>query len=267
MGCCAERRVVTAEERLICYEEALGFNASKASQITQLSRKFSKNSKICLEQFLVMSQELMIPKNSLASEFLFLFFDEEKQEFDSQVLTTLGILLASGELEEKVELLFRNYDTNCEGFLNTNQVRLMVNHIIYIATDKMCEYTYKKTSITEKYLISEYKSELLKSKSLISFVYINNLIGNFITVSKSDFIKGFFENDNETLLNLHRIRTIGTMAARNMVKLSKKVNKVIEDSLDYDKSFTSQLSIKIRGNGKKKDIKRFKSTSDIREFL
>lgn len=267
MGCCAERRVITAEDRLICYEEALGFKGLTALQINQLSRKFSKDSKICLEQFLVMSKELKIKNNSLASEFLFLFFDEEKKEFDSQVLTTLGILLASGELKEKVELLFKNYDINFEGSLNTSEARLMVNNILYIAIDKMCEYTYKKTPDTEKYLISEYMSELVKSKSLISYVYINNLIGNFIAIGQSEFIQTFFENENEALLNLHKIRTIGRMAARNMVKLSKQVNKVIEDNLKNNKSLARQLSIEISGNGRKKDLKRFKSTSDVGEYF
>lgn len=264
MGCCVERRVNNSEDKLVCFEDAIGFNCLNMAQIDRLHHKYCQKRKISFAEFLNLCQELSVKENSLASEFLLMFFDKENENFNTQVLITLAILLGSGDLTEKAEILFRNYDEGNQGYLSLAQIRLMVNHILEIAIDKMCDYAYQKSSKSDKIHISEYKLELIKSKAITSYIYIENLTEDSQEVYLSEFKVKIFDKNNEALFSLHKIRTVGKEGAKLMMKLNNKAKKIVEKSLDSNTKLLRQLSIKVEKRNHRSELKRFKSTSDAK---
>jgi Ca2+-binding EF-hand superfamily protein len=255
MGCCAERQKMDIEDKLVNFEHALGFKHLTALDIDRLSHKFSRDFKMTMAQFKVMCQELKINTNSLLYEFLMIFANRDKEDFDIQMLTTLGILLASGTEQEKINLLFRNYDKDTSGNLQETELRQMMRDIIDIAIEKFCVYAGKKIHENDQLRLEEYRAELVKGKVLMINVYTKNFITDKESIEFQEFFCKFNDSDNSVLLNLHRIRTIGRSIVENYKKLAEKVNIIVENNIQIDTKLARKLSMRMSGNARKKGRK------------
>ena len=243
------------EDKLVNFEHALGFKHLTALDIDRLSHKFSRDFKMTMAQFKVMCQELKINTNSLLYEFLMIFLNREKEDFDIQMLTTLGILLASGTEQEKISLLFRNYDKDTSGTLQETELRQMMRDIIEIAIEKICIYASKKIHEHDQLRLEEYRAELVKGKILMINVYTKNFITDKASIEFQEFFCKFNDSDNSVLLNLHRIRTIGRSIVENYKKLAEKVNIIVENNIQIDTQLARRLSMRMSGNFRKKGRK------------
>jgi Ca2+-binding EF-hand superfamily protein len=255
MGCCAERPKINIEEKLENFEHALGFKKLTATDIDSLSHKFSRDFRVSMAQFKMMCKELHIESNSLLYEFLMIFFSRENECFDTQILTTLGILLASGSEQEKINLLFRNYDKDTSGALQEEEMRQMVRDVVEIAIDKMCLYASKKIEESLQVRLEEHRAELVKGKILMVNLYTKNFIADREKIDFFQFSEKFNESDNAVLLSTHKIRTIGRSIIESYQKLAEKVNLVVEQNIKIDTWIARKLSLRMSGKANKKQKK------------
>ena len=171
------------EEKVVAkVEKNLAFSQKVSKEFIKCLKSEALNNALSAPQLKRAFFELKIPDSEMnnpdSRTFVLLAnFKNEKKLYDLQKLTLLGVLLGKGDLQEKAEWLFKQYDLDASGMLDKSEVTNMLNALLEVS----CEILPKASVGSSAELISkescnEYVSSLQAGKdSLISSV-INELM-------------------------------------------------------------------------------------------
>lgn len=201
MGCAHGFQYGREESLVQDFEDSLNFSSTKSRDFDIYFYKHSKNFKLTEKQFLAVMEELNIDVTESISrpsktKLLFEKFIQDEL-YDKRAMASLGIMLGKGSLEDKVKILFLNYDIEISDTLDPKEIKVMITDILEIAlvhipkTAKACLGDSSLSSSLKKYCykLNRYKSELAD-------YYQKLLIKDYnIEIKLEDFVS-MFENEN-----------------------------------------------------------------------
>lgn len=252
MGCCSSRNSMSIEDHLILFESTFKFDSIPVTDFDFLSHKFSRNLKISNQQFPVLCKGLKIESKSPGHEFLQSLYDEKSKTYDAKILTTLGILYGCGRDDEKLKLLFKNYDEDFSSELDKEEIHSMINHILTVSIDFVFTYARSKIPESRVFELNEYFGELSNSKRIMVSVYTANLMKDSNLITLNSFLEEFKDYSLSVLLSPKKIRTIGKDMIKNLLILAKKVNFVVENEIKINTAIARRLSLRVSKKLRKK---------------
>ena len=240
MGCCGSRKLSTAkvESLLINVEKSLTLALYTCKEIDRIMHRHSFNLKISQTQFSVICKDLKIEQKSDTYNLLQLFYKPSEFHYSAIELSSLGILLGIGSKEEKIELLFQNYDEDTSNELETEEIINMLNHLMTISFGYLLTHASRVLKDYEIEII-EFKQSLLRVKTTMISFFQGEILGEDIkTMNSTQFTAVFEKPELLCLLNPHELRkntrqvTEMISATANMVEQAmenpEKMNLALE---------------------------------------
>ncbi|OMJ91072.1 hypothetical protein SteCoe_6430 [Stentor coeruleus] len=214
MGCAYGFQYGHEESLIQDFEDSLNFSSILSKDFDIYFYKHCKNFKLTEKQFVAVMEELNIditesisrPSNN---KLLFEKFIQDEL-YDKRAMASLGIMLGKGSLEEKVKILFLNYDIEISDSLDPKEIKVMITDILEIAlvhipkTAKTCINNINESKSLKKYCfkLNKYKAELAE-------YYKKLLIKDYNVEIKVDDFVAMFENENiRALLYPSRLRAM-----------------------------------------------------------
>lgn len=259
MGCCNSNRksLLEIEDQLEMIESKLKFKNLLAKDIDKCLHKYSKNLKISETQFLAIVKHLNLDVKSEGYKFIQLFYNKIERFYSVIHLSTIVTLYSKENDDEKINLLFRNYDLNTSGFLERSEVEDMINDITSIGFIYICNYAISKSDDSYAGMITEYKSDLLKIRFSIVGLLIESIMGKVAQkISMDDFKNAFNDKTNKYLLEPCKLRNYARNISEKVVKTMEIINKNSSDGVDLIQEFSGYKGIK---NSRKPQKRRIKS--------
>lgn len=227
MGCTNSREILRESEiesLILSNSEKLGLFHYKSEFLDRVIHRNSKDLKMSEAQLTHMLKSLkLVPSNSNIQSFFKFFYSEKHNVYNSQKLSTLGILLGKSSYKEKLFLLFQNYDVDFTDTLTKDEVLTMIDHIYYITCHCLPVFSLQFYEDEKKEAIYKYKNKLNIVGNGISKFYANwvfedykeNVIGykEFENIMCGENLRGIFEAECFRRKTLDVCRTIRRAAA------------------------------------------------------
>lgn len=230
MGCTNSKEFLTAEkeESIIReFENDLGFGEIKVCTIPNI---FKGNSKCGLMTKMQLEYACSQAKVNLMSYDTFLshFFDGNR--FIAKKLICLGILLGQGDTNEKISLLYENYDSSRHGFMPKSAIEEIITDIIEISCIKIPAHVLKFNKLNSH--LRRYTTKL--SITVSSMISHHNYIfaSSFDRITIEEF-RDILKNDR--LLHLLNSRLIRIFAMQMFYNLTRPAEKAIPNIIEVKK--------------------------------
>ena len=119
----------------------------------------------------------------------------------------MGVLLGTGELEDKATCLFEHCDDDFTGKISASAFRSLLNDILAVSTDAipLCAVGKGENMVSQDEMTT-YNSTLSKAKNSASEAIMKKLFGSAQEVTKDAFINAAKEGDAVSLLSSHGVR-------------------------------------------------------------
>jgi hypothetical protein len=256
MGCCANRNLnLGIEEKLCAIEKNLNFSRTTAHEIDRISHRYSTDLVISAQQFIALCKELKLEENSLTHEFLTLFFKNEINGYPVQTITVLGILLASGKFSDKISLLFSNYDVDSSGFLEVEEIKLMVFEITAISLSFIPHFASKKLSYPDLDELEKWRNDLASIRGCMNSYFANIILEDLKRINSEQFKRAFEKDELSCLMSTHELRMASQKVLRTVKETAELVDRVLKDPESLEKSLVRQISLKLQNRKRRKNIK------------
>ena len=179
MGCCRTRNLSkdSGIESLISLSEAkLDFQNYSSVYLDRLIYRNSTHMKMSEQQFSRFFESLKkIESKDQVKDFFRLFYNIKEKTYKTRLISTFGILMGQGSFDEKVSLIFDNYDDEYTRILSKEKIQKMIHDIFYISCFCLPAFAARKSLINIKFEIEQYKQKLGIMKNGICN-YLVNLI-------------------------------------------------------------------------------------------
>ena len=212
MGCYESRIGMTEEEFcIIINQRFLGYAHHTARQIEFCFKRFSRNGRLNSTQFSEACKHLQInvaglstPDSSIAKVYAKL---KSGEDYLCQKLVAMGLLLGTGELEDKVTLLFEHCDDDFTGKIQAATFRSLLNDIISVSIEALplCSVG-KGENMCSQDEMTTYVTTLSKAKNSASDAIMKKLFGTAQEVTKEEFINAAKTGEAVSLLSSHGVR-------------------------------------------------------------
>lgn len=233
MGCSQSRKSATEEldDQLISpFEKSLKLCKNSSKDLDNLFHRYSTHSLMSFPQFKKAFIELDI--NYVPHfEFYAKFQDLEQKNsvyplFQTKMMTCLGIVLGCGKIEEKIWLLFRNYDLEIKKMLEFKDLEEMLDHVLAIQLEILPQFAIKRNSPIH----TEFLDKIKSSKKSIKKAYVKKIIKDRESISFDEFCDGSNKITIQELLDGPKLRQIAyktrnpTVESDSLEKSSYKKN-------------------------------------------
>ena len=179
MGCCGERALRDndkAESIITKHESELPISSLQASQVISSCQKYIKLKKFH-ETFLPKILDTMkANKNSDTSHLIQNFYLKETNSYSSQKLITFILLLAQGQKNEKIKLIFINYLEENQKVLTRENIIVMVKHICEISLLILPRLASGKES--GNFIIHSYQNDISSDLEFVISYYTQIIFDN-----------------------------------------------------------------------------------------
>lgn len=227
MGCGGSKKVHRAYcESLIAREVSyLKLERIKAIDFDRLTHRNSFNLLMSENQFQLVCKQFFINiKDPNISSFFMNFFSKSNFYYSVRELSTLGILLGSGDLKEKVNLLFENYDLDSSQTLTKKEILVMLEDVCKISLQYLPSFAAKCLDSSESEHIALYQSELKSIKFSLIHHYHDLLFEDLSEeINKDQFRKKF---ENKEILYLLSPESLRTYSKEILIKIQCAVKAV-----------------------------------------
>ena len=256
MGCCLSQSS-KPELEIISIENSLEIKLQPAIRIDRLIHRYSNRLQISPLQFAALCKELQVEKHSFSYKYFKMFYNESNESHNARELASAGIMHCQGTDEEKINLLFQNYDIDSSKTLEAEEIKLMVADLTNIALLYSSEFTLatevsRNLNSGGSLRLIEYRKELVCIRPiLMSFYNVAILEDHPKKITLEEFHEIFLKNDMISLIIPHEMRKL---SQRFSLMLSKTVNMVqymMKNPKSIDKSFTRRLGTGIPGKKSK----------------
>ena len=239
MGCAASRAPIYSEleiKFLMPAETALALHNYSSRDLDNIFHRYSSSLKMSQTQIARAFNELKIDYSSF-SEFYNQFTYQEALKYkriiyNSQIISTLGILLGKSFEQEKKKLLFQNYDIDSSKMLSMSEIKTMVTDILIVCLKSIPNYAsilYPKN--TE---LNEYNSSLESIFADISWYFIDIIMENNQEIKLEKYLERFDIQEIRILVNPQLLRQFCYKAYNKLQKNKELVEEVYEK--EYNKS-------------------------------
>ena len=145
--------------------------------------RYSKSMQMSKAQLALACKDLHIDKNDQTIySFFLMFYNEEEDYYCTRRLSLLGILLGNSKLEEKVHLLFQNYDVDSSRTLGEDEIQLMLKDILTISFQNLPNFARHHISAEKCVQIDDYKKDLITMKGS----FVKYYLGHFFEDTHDD---------------------------------------------------------------------------------
>ena len=257
MGCCSSR-VPSWDESLESnilteLERSLGYYNYTSKEMNEKFHQFSVEGKIHSSNFKELCSSLSL-KFDKFSDLYSKFADGSA--YILKKLTCLGVLLGRGEAEEKLTILFENYQNSNSKTMTSEKLKEMLDHLAFVSCSVIPGYAASQNKENEE--LKLYVSNLL----LISNVMVNQLAQIILEdkpeISLDELIKCFKRNsDVENIVNSNRLREYGNGLYLNLTGAPSGASD--PQSVSERNSTMERLS---RNDQPKKELKQRKTFSE-----
>ncbi|OMJ65073.1 hypothetical protein SteCoe_39445 [Stentor coeruleus] len=246
MGCSESIKVnKTYCEILIAKEVSyLKFEGIKAIDFDRLTHRNSYNLLMSNTQFLFVCKQFSISINDPnVNSFFMNFYSKSNFYYSVRELSALGILLGSGRIKEKINLLFENYDLDSSKSLTKKEILVMLEDICKISFQYLPNFAIKSINSSESEHIVFYQSELKSIKFSLIHYYHDLLFEDLSDeITKDQFCKKFESKEILYLLSPESLRIYSKEILLNIQNAVKAVKIYIEHPEMLSSSIMTKLS-------------------------
>ena len=174
----------------------------KSTDIYREINQYSAAMCISPAQLSIACKELNIDlKDPNIEAFFSLFYDKDDDSYSSRRIALVGILLANSTKEEKITLIFQNYDINRSKSLGNSEVSLMIKDIVTISFQDLLNFAHHCNSGEKAQYLNEYKGDLISIKGFIINYYLNLFFEDSLeVVFDSKKFEALFNNEHIWIL-------------------------------------------------------------------
>ncbi|OMJ92969.1 hypothetical protein SteCoe_4190 [Stentor coeruleus] len=254
MGCCSSRHLdhKSCDELIHNSENYLGLFKCKSIDIDRITHRNSYNLQMSQIQFELSCRNLGINyKDPIISDFFMQIYNQNEYSYSVREFTLLGIFLGIGTKEEKIQLLFQNYDIDASKTLAYEEIQTMLKDICRISFQYLPSLALRLCTSEERPSIEKYKLQLRRFRNSTIKVYLEIIfedVGNEITMD--EFKKLFEKPIIGNLINASSLRMYSKnlyAAVRNQVEAVKAIiaNPELIDKEMMDKLESTKLKRKM----------------------
>lgn len=227
MGCtCSKRDLGEIEVSSFSpFELSLGLKTSHCKHIDRIFHRFSTFNYMSQPQFERACSTLKVDLSTCRG-FFYDFVKDEK--YCVKKLSTLGVLLGSGSVYEKAEILFENYDDDISNTLDVNEIHIMIKDLVSIAAEYIPKFVYKINELNEdlKLLVNKLKFV----GNYVAKQYLDDIMDDKLEISKEFFISKL-EKKYAGLLRTEEIRKKCIFIYKHNLKPIKHVINAFDSSM------------------------------------
>ena len=207
MGCYESRIGMTEEEFcIIINQRFLGFAHHTSRQIEFCFKRFSRNGRLSSNQFTEACKHLKLNvaaiSNTDSSTAKIYAKLKSGEEYLCQRLVAMGVLLGTGELEDKATLLFEHCDDDFEGKIQRSKFRGLLDDIMTVAVEAIpcCAVGPGENMVTQDEMTT-YISTLSKAKNAAADAIMKKLFGTTTETTRELFLNACKQGEAVSLLS------------------------------------------------------------------
>jgi hypothetical protein len=235
MGC-SNCRMTISEEYEAKYispiEKNFGFQSISPRKLLEVVRLYSTKNSLSEPNFIRVIQHLGLSISNFDPGYIKLYKKSYENSYSSQMIVNLGLLLGQGAIEDKVDILFKNYDTGSKEWLSCEDIKKMIEDLLRISIEFMLKYTSRLRRNDYDHMI--YASTVLLSISNLEKHYYELLI------SFREGIRDFEFNDLVSygpcvnLVNSTNLRMHGYLVGKKMADADRELKKVVSSRNGFE---------------------------------
>jgi Ca2+-binding EF-hand superfamily protein len=233
MGCCESSREIP--ENYEDNKEDAYSNAISSLQLQNITSRFIDNTlhRHSSRCFLTKAQlDLAFQKLNIKFSSFFNAFRVQTENKSSEIyyklkLCALGILLGSGTNDEKLTLLFRNYDRSTETSLMEIELRHLLADVLEI---ELILLPGLAVSMNTTQVTVQNESKAMKiMKEKVAESYFDLLMGKAKKIELEEFLQKLSGKEGKRLINARKMQNYALKLARREenIEESKKIRKAV----------------------------------------
>ena len=255
MGCvCSTKNTCLNSEDKVCeLENRLEIKLMPAKKIHRLIYRYSYKLQVSRDKFELFCKDLEIERASLGYEFFRLFYNENEDCYDARELSSAAIAFGQGTDKEKIELLYKSYETGSSNSLDSKDIKLMIKHLtnialLYSTTLAISNETSNFFPTTADLPLIEYQNQLILIKSMLASYYYSFILEvNQEKIAFEDFQINLLKNDVISLINPHGIREL----SKGFITMLSQATAMAEKTLDKPERANTLKTFTVRLNERK----------------
>ncbi|OMJ92366.1 hypothetical protein SteCoe_4919 [Stentor coeruleus] len=257
MGCNDSRpmKIEVEETVLGPFEDSLGYKGLNSIELDNTFHRYSRQGFITLKH---LNQALTVSKIPYTqfSEFYELFELSHSKNiyeklYSTDLLKTLSLMLSKATNEQKILLLFKNYDIEATKVIDKKTVLIMVYNIFFVVLKMIPNYCKKKNPSND--MIKEYIIKLEKNQKNIMTQIYKGLTKGHSPLKFEDFRKNCLNSSVQDLFSVNLLRK-STAEFDKFSQKNNDLNQSFDISDEDDIDIDSLLDEVLTQNKKKIDL-------------
>lgn len=262
MGCADSRptKIEVEETILGPFEDSLGYTGQNSIDLDNTFHRYSRKGFMTIKH---LNQALTLSKLPFTqfSDFYELFEQSHSDNvyeklYSTDLLKTLSLLLSKATNEQKILILFKNYDVEASKVIDKKTVLIMIYNIFLVALETIPYYC--KAKHPNNSLLEEYITILEKNKKKFMTQIYKEITKGHSTLKFEDFKKNCLNSSVQELFSVKLLRK--SIAESDKKKVSKRKSDDLSeyfDASDEDESINIDVLLNealMKNNEKTKHI-------------
>ena len=250
MGCLGSRTdfKYEDEEALMSQSELkLGYVGVDALQIDRIFHRFSTGTQMTVPQFSKAITGLNLPLEGYEN-----FYNKfsSGSYYKMIQLCTMGIILTNSSIENKLKLIFQNYDADVSGSLSKDEISEMLGDITLIGCEYIPQFAASGNMKNEKML--GYTKELIEVRKSIASQLISACMEERNSISFEEFNLAVRQNEGlSDIINFSKLRVYCIKIRQKYIKKVECAIKALECKEKFEEFQSMSQSPSKRRNFKR----------------
>ena len=213
--------------------------------------KQSDLDKISQIQFKVLCNKLLLEKHSFSYGYFQLFYNLAEGCYYTRELLAVAILHCYGSDEEKLRLLFENYDSAYSKSLDPSGLKQMIIDLTKISLSYSTNFAISKSNLkllneADIKLLVDYRTELICMRPFLISYYHSFILETYPEkINFEEFKSIILKQDINSLLSPHKMRELCLRFKESINNTAKYMQQLMDDPNSTDKSIADKLNMKL----------------------
>ncbi|OMJ83718.1 hypothetical protein SteCoe_14369 [Stentor coeruleus] len=234
MGCADSRPLKIEAEEVILgpFENSLGYTSFNSIELDNTFHRYSRKGFMTIKHLNQALELLRLPYSQF-SDFYELFekshsTNDYEKLYSTDLLKTLCLLLSKATNQQKILILFKNYDIEASKVIDKRTVLIMIHNIFLVALEIIPSYCNSKNPSSK--ILQDYILNLDKNKKKIMTQIYKEITKGNSTLKYEDFKKNCLNGSVQDLFSAKLLRKY--IAESNKIKKFKPKNDDISEYFD-----------------------------------
>ncbi|OMJ69605.1 hypothetical protein SteCoe_32623 [Stentor coeruleus] len=219
------------------FEKNLGFDRLKSIEIDRILHRYCTFLKMSKTQIAIAFREMNVSLENY-SDFIEWFYDGDS--YLVKRLNCLGIYLGQGDANEKIKLLFQNFDEDASGTLSITEIEAMVSELIFVSCLAIPSYTLSLHRNNSN--LRSYASKLTMLKPGMIRHFTNLIMDESLEISQSQFSDCFKNKKILNLLSTSRLRMYGASLYEDVIKPADIIMASLNNPISLETEIVRRFS-------------------------